>query len=83
MLDKPTATATAPATLDDVMTELKIIRDLIEEQRAGATQLHEPPEDGLSTFQACLLTGRSRQCLVNWCERYGIGRFGGEPGRVE
>lgn len=67
------------ATLRSEVAELRTLRPRLE-----ALERAQQPgscEDAISTMQAMGLTGRSRQCVVNWCERYNIGWFGGERPR--
>jgi hypothetical protein len=68
MLDE--ATSIDVHALARELHELHQRVDVLEHARK-----REPRDEMLSTLQAAGLTGRSRQCVVNWIERYAIGRF--------
>ena len=63
MLDRPTFTeptlADVMRAFDDVMRELKAVRELVE-QRVG---------DTISVPRAAVLVRRSEQTVRNWCKR--------------
>ena len=78
MLDRPAIDTDAVlAAIEGLRKEVAELREHIVE----LVQQRELCEEALSTLQAMALTGRSRQCVVNWCERYGIGRFDDERER--
>jgi hypothetical protein len=68
-------------TIDSVSELRREVGELRERVDALEHAQHEPCDEFLSTFQARELTGRSRQCVVNWLARFDLGYFDAERKR--
>ena len=67
-----------PATLDDVLAALDAVVANQAELRARIEQLertHASNDDLLTVAAAARIVGRSEQCIRDWCDREGVGRF--------